>query len=296
MQSLNWNDLKVFLAVARGGGLRVAAKRLEVDQTTVARRLAALEAALGSRLIDRTPRGVRLTGQGLALLESAERIEAETLAASDRLGVQGSALSGTVRLATPEAFGAGLVAPAAKAFHDQYPGLQLELVAEARSVNLSRREADIAISLSRPVHGRLVTRRLADYTLGLYASRSYLDQAPALRSLDDLPGRPLVWYIDELIDVPELRYLDQVVAGAPTVFRSSSIAAQQAAVASGLGLGVLHRFSASQDQRLVRVLPDALSIQRSYWMSAHADQALIPRVRAVMEFLSSLAAARHNDL
>lgn len=296
MQPLNWNDLKVFLAIARGGGLRTAAKRLEVDQTTVARRLAALEAALGSRLIDRTPRGVKLTGQGLALLESAERMEAEALAASHRLGVQGSALSGTVRLATPEAFGAGLVAPAAKAFHDQYPGLQLELVAEARSVNLSRREADIAISLSRPVHGRLVTRRLADYTLGLYASRSYLDQAPALLSLDDLPGRPLVWYIDELIDVPELRYLDQVAAGVPTVFRSSSIAAQQAAVAAGLGLGVLHRFSASQDQRLVRVLPDALSIQRSYWMSAHADQAQIPRVRAVMEFLGSLAAARHNDL
>lgn len=296
MQTLNWNDLRFFLAVARGGGLMAAARRLEVDQTTVARRLSALEAAIGARLIDRSPRGVTLTGQGLTLVDYAERIEAETIAAAERLGVDGQPLSGTVRLATPEAFGAWLVAPAAKAFHARFPGLQLELVPESRSVNLSRREADIAISLSRPTQGRLVSRRLAEYSLGLYASRAYLDEHGPLLSLADLPGRPLVWYIDELIDVPELRYLDQVADGAPTMFRSNSIAAQQAAVASGLGLGVLHKFAASQDPRLVRVLPDALDLRRSYWLCAHADQARIPRVRAVMDFLIDLAAARHKDL
>ncbi|PZR31793.1 LysR family transcriptional regulator [Caulobacter segnis] len=296
MQTLNWNDLRFFLAVARGGGLMAAARRLEVDQTTVARRLAALEAAIGARLIDRSSRGVTLTGQGMALVEHAERIEAETIAAAARLGVEGQPLSGVVRLATPEAFGAGLVAPAAKAFHDKYPGLQLELVPESRSVNLSRREADIAISLSRPTHGRLVARRLADYTLGLYASRAYLEAHGPLRSLADLPGRPLVWYIDEMIDVPELRYLDQVADGAPTMFRSNSIAAQQAAVASGLGFGVLHKFAASEDPRLVRVLPDALDLRRSYWLCVHADQARIPRVRAVMDFLSEIIAARQKDL
>lgn len=296
MQTLNWNDLRFFLAVARGGGLMAAARRLKVDQTTVARRLSALEAAIGARLIDRSPRGVTLTGQGLALVEYAERIEAETVAAAERLGVEGQPLSGTVRLATPEAFGAWLVAPAARAFHEQYPGLQLELVPESRSVNLSRREADIAIGLSRPTQGRLVARRLADYTLGLYASRAYLDERGPLISLADLPGRPLVWYIDELIDVPELRYLDQVADGAPTMFRSNSIAAQQAAVASGLGFGVLHKFAASQDPRLVRVLPDALNLKRSYWLCAHADQARIPRVRAVMNFLSDLTAAHQKNL
>jgi len=296
MQILNWNDLRFFLAVARGGGLMAAARRLEVDQTTVARRLSALEAAIGARLIDRSPRGVTLTGQGLALVEYAERMEAETIAAAERLGVEGQPLSGVVRLATPEAFGAWLVAPAARAFHEQYPGLQLELVPESRSVNLSRREADIAISLSRPTQGRLVARRLADYSLGLYAARTYLDQHGPLLSLADLPGQPLVWYIDDLIDVPELRYLDQVADGAPTMFRSNSIAAQQAAVASGLGFGVLHKFAASQDPRLVRVLADAFDLKRSYWLCAHADQARIPRVRAVMDFLVDLTAARHKDL
>ena len=296
MQTLNWNDLRFFLAMARGGGLLAAARRLGVDQTTVARRLSALEAAVGARLVDRSPRGVTLTGQGQVLVEYAERIEAETIAAAERLGVEGQPLSGTVRLATPEAFGAWLVAPAAKAFHDQYPGLQLELVPESRSVNLSRREADIAIMLSRPTQGRLVARRLADYTLGLYSSRDYLEAHGVLESLADLPGRPLVWYIDELIDVPELRYLDQVADGAPTMFRSNSITAQQAAIASGLGFGVLHKFAASQDPRLVRVLPEALDLKRSYWLCAHADQARIPRVRAVMDFLAAQTAARHKDL
>lgn len=296
MPTLNWNDLKVFLAIARGGGLMIAARRLQVDQTTVSRRLAALEAAIGARLIDRTPRGVTLTGQGVALLDYAERIEAQAIAATEELAGRGQTLSGIVRLATPEAFGAGLAAPAAKTFHEQFPGLQLELVPESRSVNLARREADIAISLSRPVTGRLVTRRLADYSLGLYAARAYLDRDGPLDNLKNLPGRPLVWYIDELIDVPELRYLDQVAAGAPTVFRSNSIAAQHAAVASGLGFGVLHRFLADQDPRLVRVLPEALNLRRSYWISVHADQARVPRVRAVMDFLSGLMSARQKDL
>jgi len=296
MQTLNWNDLRIFLAIDRSAGLIAAGRRLGLDQTTVARRLAALEANLGVKLVERTPRGAALTGPGQTLLEHAERIEAEIIAAGARLGSAGPELSGTVRLSTPEAFGAHLVAPAARAFHERHPGLQLELVPETRSVNLMRREADIAVTLSRPTRGRLVTEKLSDYSLGLYAARSYIDAHPPLCSLDELRRRPLVWYIDELIDVPELRYIDQVAAGAPTVFRSNSIAAQQAAVASGLGFGVLHRFVAKDDPRLAPVLPEALSLERSYWLSIHEDLASLPRIRAVAEFLRELVKARRGDL
>jgi DNA-binding transcriptional LysR family regulator len=296
MQTPNWNDLRVFLAVARSAGLIAAGRRLSLDQTTIGRRIAALEASLGVKLIDRSTRGVSLTGSGLTLLEHAERIEAEMVAASARLGASGPPLSGTVRLATPEAFGVHIVATAAAAFHKHLPGLQLELVPEARTVNLTRREADIVIGLSRPSRGRLVTRKLADYSLGLYAAKVYLEDASPLLDLADLLERPLVWYIDEMIDVPELRYLDQVAAGAATVFRSNSIAAQHAAVASGLGFGVLHRFAAEPDPRLERVLPQALSLQRSYWMSVHEDQAHLPRIRAVCAFLQDQVAARAHEL
>lgn len=291
----NWNDLRVLLYVARAGGLMAAGRRLGLDQTTVARRITALETDLGVKLIDRSPRGVSLTSQGQTLLEHAERVEAELMSASERLGAVGQTLAGTVRLSTPEAFGAHLVAPAAHQFHQRFPGLQLELVPESRSVNLMRREADIAISLSRPTQGRIVSRKLADYSLGLYAAKDYLARTPPLEDLDQLLERPMVWYIDEMLDVPELRYLDQVAAGATTVFRSNSIAAQQAAVASGLGFGVLHRFSAQGDPRLERVLPEQLDLQRSYWVSAHADLAPLPRVRAVLDFLADLV-AQHSAL
>jgi DNA-binding transcriptional LysR family regulator len=292
----NWDDARIFLAVARSGGLMAAAKRLRIDQTTVARRLSALEAAFGARLVDRSPRGVSLTAQGAELVEHVERMEAEALAAGEQLGRVGSGVSGVVRLATPEAFGAHVVAPAAARLHDRHPGIQLELVPAARSVNLARREADIAIGLSRPEHGRLVSRKLANYRLGLYASHDYLSKAGEPLRLDDLKDRPLVWYIDELIDMPELRYVDQMAEGARTAFRSSSIAAQHAAVASGLGLGILHAFPADRDGRLKRVLPEALALTRSYWLTVHADVQRVARVRAVIDFIRELVAEQQHAL
>lgn len=292
----NWDDARIFLAVARSGGLMAAAKHLRIDQTTVARRLSALEVAFGARLVDRSARGVSLTAQGAALVEHVERMEAEALAASEQLGKVGSGVSGVVRLATPEAFGAHVVAPAAARLHQRHPGIQLELVPAARSVNLSRREADIAIGLSRPEHGRLVSRKLADYRLGLYASHDYLSREGEPRRLEDLKDRPLVWYIDELIDMPELRYLDQVAEGARTAFRSSSIAAQHAAVASGLGLGILHVFPADRDDRLKRILPEAVALTRNYWLTVHADGQRIARVRAVIDFLQELVVEQRAAL
>ncbi len=201
-----------------------------------------------------------------------------------------------MRLATPEAFGAHIVAPAAARLHALNPDLQLELVPAARSVNLSRREADIAIGLSRPEQGRLVSRKLADYRLGLYASHDYLAHAGEPQGLEDLRRRPLVWYIDELIDMPELRYLDQVAQDGRTAFRSSSIAAQHMAVASGLGLGVLHVFPADRDERLRRVLPDAVALTRSYWLTVHSDSQRIGRIRAVIDFLQTLVAEQRGRL
>ncbi len=286
---LNWDDFRIFLAVHRAGGLVGAARRLGVDHTTVARRLSALEARLGAQLVDRSPRGARLTEAGRALLGHAERIEAEALAAGAEVGAIRAEVAGSVRLATPEAFGTWLVAPHVGRLRRAHPALQIELVPEARRVSLTKREADLAVTLARPPQGRLVARKLADYRLGLYAARSYLDAEGPVADLRDLPSRPLVWYIDELIDVPELRFFDEVAAGAQTVFRSSSIAAQQAAVASGLGFGLLHAFAADTDPRLVRVLPEVVNVERSYWLVMHPEERALPRIRVVVEFLQAIA-------
>ncbi len=288
MAALNWDDLRIFLAVAREGGLMPAARKLNVDHSTVARRLSALETAVGARLVDRSPRGVRLTDAGGTLAEYAERIEGETLAAGMRLGGADQQPSGVVRIATPEAFGVWLAAPQVADFYRRYPDIQLELVAKSQTVSLSKRDADIAVTLSRPVQGRLYSRKLVDYRLGLYASRAFLDAAGPIDTMDSLRHLPAVSYIDDLIDIPELRYLDQINPHPRTVFRSSSIVAQQSAVAAGLGVGLLHIFSASQDPALVRVLEQHLCVERSYWLTLHADQRHLPRIRAVVDFLRAI--------
>lgn len=285
---LNWDDFRIFLAVERAGGLVGAGRRLGLDHTTVARRLTSLETRLGSQLVDRSPRGARLTEAGRALLEHAERIEAEVLAAGAEVGAIRAEISGSVRLATPEAFGTWLVAPNIPRLHEAHPALQVELVPEARRVSLTKREADLAVTLARPPQDRLIARKLADYTLGLYAAAAHLEREGVVTDLRELPTRPLVWYIEELIDVPELRFFDEVAAGARTVFRSSSIAAQQAAVASGLGYGLLHVFAAEQDPRLVRVLPETVNVERSYWLAMHPEQQRLPRIRAVVDFLDTI--------
>lgn len=284
----DWNDLRYFLAVARHGRLVDAARRIGVDHTTVGRRIAALEQAMGCLLFHRSPRGLTLTESGQRLVEHAERIESETAAISAGLAGQDFQISGTVRLATPEAFGAFLVAPHMLRFRETYPQLDLELVAENRTFSLSKREADIAITLGRPPSGRLIARKLTSYGLGLYGSADYLSRHAPIRTPDDLRGKDFVSYIEDLIHLPQLKFLSDVVSDPAVHFRSSSIIAQQNAVASGFGLGLLHHFSACGDSRLVPVLPGEIRIERAYWIVLHADLRSLPRIRAVLDFLQSV--------
>lgn len=285
---LDSDQLRVFLAVIRGGNTVAAARRLGVDHSTVSRRLSALESALGTRLFDRSPRGLAPTEAAGALIGHAERIESELLAAANSVGGRDVHATGTVRLATPEIFGTYLVAPHISELYARHPHVTLELAPESRSISLSEREADIAVTLRPPPRGRLVVRKLADYRLGLYVSRGYLEQNGPIQSRAEIGGHSFVSYIDGLLDYPEFNALHQIDPGAPTIFRSSSSAAQQAAVAAGLGLGVLHCLSAAQDPQLVRLLPDEMEISRSYWLVLHADLQRTPRVRAVADFLVEL--------
>ena len=284
----DWNDLRYFLAVARHGRLVDAAPRIGVDHTTVGRRIAALEQAIGCVLFHRSPRGLTLTESGQRLVEHAERIESETAAISAGLAGQDFQISGTVRLATPEAFGSFLVAPHMRRFRETYPQLDLELVAENRSFSLSKREADIAITLGRPPSGRLTARKLTGYSLGLYGSAEYLSRHIPIETPEDLKGMEFVSYIEDLIHLPQLKFLNDVVSDPAVHFRSSSITAQQNAVAAGLGLGLLHHFSACGDPRLVPVLPEQIRIERAYWIILHADLRSLPRIRAVIDFLQSI--------
>lgn len=288
MSKLNWDEMRIFLAVARTQRLQIAARQLDLDHSTVSRRIDQLEQALGLRLLDRTPRGTVLTAEGQQLLRHAEAMESAARSAQEMKSLNSGVVSGVVRVASPEAFGLHVIARQMPLLREVYPALELELVPESRPVSLSRNEADIAISFNRPSRGNLVSAKLTDYRLGLFAASAYLDRAGRPETAADLVNHDFVGYIDDLMDFPALRSLGRQMPHGPTVFRSSSIMAQEFAVHAGVGIGLLHGFSLSDNHDLVPVLPDAVAVARSYWITTTTEGRTIPRIRAVTTFIRDI--------
>ncbi|APF36113.1 LysR family transcriptional regulator [Chelatococcus daeguensis] len=285
MNRFDWDDLRFFLAVARAGRLTVAARRLGADHATVSRRITALEDALKAKLFERRPQGYALTEHGERLLAKAETIESEALAAQSEIGGADLALSGTVRIGAPDGFGTFFLAPRIGRLAERYPELEIQLVAMPRLLSLSKREADIAISLNPPKEGKIVARKLADYRLGLYAAPAYLAAHPAIIAPQDLFEHQLIGYIDDLIFTPELDYLDDIAKGLRPRLQSSNLIAQMHATIAGAGLCVLPDFMAAGDPRLVPVLRREVELVRSFWLIVHADLRDVARVRATVDFL-----------
>ena len=209
---MNWDDLRYFLAIAREGQMLGAAARMGVSQARLSRHIAALEADLGARLFDRTTRGSVLTEDGAKLLVTAERIEAEVLTGTAQ--IQGhEEIAGTIRIGAPDGFGGAFLAPRLGQFRDAYPDLRIQLVPVPRSFSLSEREADLAIMVGRPDKGRLRMRKLIDYSLRLYATEQYLDQAGRPKALEDLKSHSLIGYVDDLLYSQELNYAEEFLRG-----------------------------------------------------------------------------------
>ena len=282
----DWNDLRYFLELTRQGKLVRAGARLQVDHTTVSRRITALEKQLDVRLFDKSPSGYRLTDAGLRLLPLAEQIETLSNHLYQEIAGKDARLGGTVRVAAPEALGTQVIARHVAGFRREHPDIEIELVAETRRTSLSKREADIAISLSRPESGRLVAWKLCDYRLRLYASEAYLAARPPIETIDDLAGHDFVSYIDDLVELPELRFFDSTIRNANVVFRSTNVSAQFNAIVDGIGLGLVHCFMAQREPRLTAVLPARIAVERSYWLLVHEDLRRVARVAAVCEFLT----------
>ena len=285
---MDWDDIRVFLAVARSGQILAAARRLGINHATAARRITALETALGAQLIVRRTNGCGLTGEGEAFLVHAERIEAEMLAAQASLGRTDSSISGTVRIGAPDGFGVSFLAPRLGTLIARYPDLRLQLVPVPRSFSLPQREADIAITVERPAEGRLVARKLVDYTLSLYASRSYISENGTPESAEDLRQHRLISYVEDLIFSPSLQFTREILRNWTAQFEISSATGQTEAVRSGAGIGVLHDYIAGMDPDLVRVLPGQ-RIARSYFMVYHESARDLARVRTVADHISAVA-------
>ncbi|MEO4041919.1 LysR family transcriptional regulator [Hoeflea sp. CAU 1731] len=283
---MNWDDVRIFLAVARTGQILAASRRLELNHATVSRRITALESDLQSKLLIRRTNGCDLTQEGEAFMHAAERMEAEMLAARAAVGRTDTEVSGIVRIGATDGFGISFLAPRLGALTRQYPGLKIQLVPVPQSFSLSRREADISITVERPQTGRLVARKLVDYALGLYASKTYLQEFGAPKTAADLKTHRLVGYVEDLIFSPQLHYRADFVRNWESDFEISAVLGQIKAVRSGAGIGILHRFIARPYDDLAPVLP-ALRVDRSYWIVYHESLRNIRRIKTVVDFIAA---------
>ncbi|MET0371289.1 MAG: LysR family transcriptional regulator [Sphingobium sp.] len=283
---MNWDDLRIFLEVARGGQIARAAPRLGLDATTVGRRLRRLEKSLGQVLFEQQRDGQRLTAAGERLMLRAENMD------RSMQQIQGSELGasrpeGLVRASASEGLGSWFIAPNLPAFADAYPGVTVDLAASTGFLNPTKRETDLAILLARPRRGPLIVRKLTDYGLRLYATPGYLAAHPPIETTADLRGQHLVGYVTDLLYAPELRYLDELDLDIEPRLRSTSISAQHRITRAGGGVAVLPCFMGDADAALVRVLP-AVRIERSFWLVMHQDTRALPRIRAFTDWLTHL--------
>lgn len=283
---MDWDKLQYFLMVARHGTLARAAAALHVDATTVSRQISALEAALQQTLFERASTGFVLTAAGRALVPHAEAMAAAA-ARIHKAGDGGSALSGQLRISVSEGFGNSFIAPRLAGFVAAHPEIEIDLVASSGFLNPSRREADMAVLLARPRKGPLITRKLADYRLGLYAPADRPEWHERIASVPlSRTGIPVIGYIPDILYAPELDYLGEIEPGLRAHVRSSSILAQRRMIAGGAGVGVLPCFLAAGDPALVRVRPEQV-IGRSFWLALHRDIAPQPRIRAFIDWLDA---------
>jgi len=281
---MNWDDIRIFLAIARTGQILAAARRLGLNHATVARRLTALEDSVGTRLFDRSTSGCLLTEAGSRFFDRAERIEAEAVAAEADLGGDTPDITGTVRIGAPDGFGVAYLAPRLGKLTEKHPGLTVQLVPVPRSFSLSRREADIAVTIDRPETGRLVAGKLVDYRLGLYASKSYLKARGTPESATDLSAHDLIGYVEDLLYSPSLNYGTEISKDWTARFEIASALGQTEAVRSGAGIGILHDFIARDDRDLMPVLPE-IKLERAYWMVTHESSRPLRHVAVAQEFL-----------
>ena len=288
LSRFDWDDIALFLALVRHRSLSQAAKSLSLTHSTVGRRIKASEAALGTKLFERTPSGFLLTDRGETLLREAEGIEAHIGQIAQMFSGETAQVSGTIRVATMEAFGSLYLSPRLAELYQRHPSVRVELVTASHWVNLSKREADVLISFPKPRGHRITAEKIGEFSLFLYASQDYIARYGMPQTVDDLKDHRFIDYIDELVVIPAVRWLSDVLRDQETVFRSTSLVAQYNAALGGLGISMQPTFVAAADPRLVPILPDQIAVKRDFWLSVHDVLVHIPRVRLVLNFLRDL--------
>ena len=287
---MEWDRVRIFLAVARSGQMLAAARHLGLNHATVGRQITALEEELQAKLLERHVNGCTLTAAGEAMLATAEKVESEFLQFESGLSGNIDAIRGTVRVGAPDGLGNFFLAPKLAELSARHADLLIQLVPLPRSFSLSRREADIVITLERPSHGNLIVQKLTDYTLSLYASDDYLDRNGPIRTVEDLRRHLFITYVDDLLYTPALDYGRELAAAMPRRFECGSMVGQMEAVRAGTGVAILHDYAAQRVPGLTRILPE-LQFVRGYWLISHPDTHRAHRVAEVRRHIAEAVAA-----
>ena len=282
---MNWDDLRIFLSVVREKSLTAAAQHLRLDPATVGRRIARLEVDLDTVLFAKSPQGYTPTAAGEHLLARAELAEGAISGAKADAAGQEKGLTGTIRVGAPDGCATYLLPSVTQAIQAANPGLSVQIVALPRVFNLSKREADMAISVSRPRVGRVRSQKISDYTLCLAVSRNYLLESGPIDARKDLKNHRIIGYVPDMIFDRELDYLGEI--GLDHVDLASNLVAVQLGwLRAGAGVGVIHRFVLEDMPDLVPVLADEFSLTRAFWLVRHADDARIGRLSRFAQLLN----------
>lgn len=283
--TLVWDDIRAFLAIARAGTLSGAAGRMGLGLATVSRRIERLEGAVGQPLFVRHQSGYRLTEDGTALIERAEEMEAAALSLAAGLRQEAS-VSGTVRLATAENLATGLILPKLGRLRAEYPQLTLEIVTDIATVNLHRRDADIALRMVKPDRGNVSLQRLGTLGYGLYGAPRYISARSSVTDASAFDADDFIGWSETHANLSAAQWIERVLKGRAPAVTTTSLATQITACASGLGLAVLPHFLVRPHDLIC--LDADLGIDQSIWLVTQSDLAQSRRVRAVADFLRDI--------
>jgi DNA-binding transcriptional LysR family regulator len=277
----DWEDVHVFCVFMRHKSLSGAARELQVEHATIARRIASLEHDLNLKLVDRRSRIYVPTADGDAIAHLGARMEEQAFAVARAAESGQHAIQGEVLISSPPVLTLNLIAPRLGDLRRQHPALRLRIIGETRTASLHQGEADLAIRLSRPTGAALVVRKLGSIPFRLYASGEYLKECA-----------PDAWtflaYDESMEQSPQQTWLKAHAGGRPVILSSNHLEIQQEAAAAGAGIVGLPFFAGDRDERLVRVDSEGPSLARDVWLTVHDDLRHVPRVTAVMDFVSEV--------
>jgi DNA-binding transcriptional LysR family regulator len=278
--SWQWDDVRFFLAVTRTGSLSGAARALGVGHVTVGRRITLLEKRLGVTLLNRTPEGFATTSAGEAILRQCTAMEYAALDLERVVAGRDSLVTGSVRVTTTEALAYQLVAPAIAALRQPHPELRVDLIVGVRSLDIARRDADLAVRFARPSASDLVCRRLGEIGFSLYASRRYLARSGIPKRGEGMASYDLITFTGAPAATSPF-FMAESLEGARVALRCDNPLIQLKAAASGLGIAELACFLGDSSPDLVRVWPHETPAHRTAWLIVHHDMRRSARIRAV---------------